>query len=118
MCSRYFALLTVVTATVLQTRGVAATFNIPNGDVAALKSAIAAANTNSQDDVINLAAGGLYTLATVDNVTSAPNGLPIVAADGGRTLTINGNNATIARGNASGTPAFRVLLESDTAAVI
>ncbi|MFN2477336.1 MAG: hypothetical protein ABR526_13465 [Chthoniobacterales bacterium] len=54
----------------------AATFNIADGDVAALKNAIAAANSNGADDIINLAAGGTYTLTAVDNTTSGPNGLP------------------------------------------
>jgi hypothetical protein len=40
----------------------AAVFNIPDGNVAALKNAILAANGNGQADVINLAANGTYTL--------------------------------------------------------
>jgi CSLREA domain-containing protein len=84
----------------------AATFNIANGDVTAFKNAITAANTNGQDDIINLAAGGTYTLTTVDN---GANGLPIVRTDGGHTLAINGNRTTITRSTASNTPAFRIL---------
>ena len=45
----------------------AATFNIPDGDVTALKAALAAANTNGQADIINLATGGTYTLTAIDN---------------------------------------------------
>ncbi len=96
----------------------AATFNIPNGDVAALKNAIAAANSNGQADVINLATGGLYTLTTVDNSTNGPNGLPVILNDvAGLDLTINGNGATIQRSTATPTPSFRILQISGGATV-
>ena len=85
----------------------AATFDIANGDVTAFKNAITAANTNGQDDVINLASGGTYTLTTVDN--NGANGLPIIRTDGGHALTINGNGTTITRSTAANTPAFRIL---------
>src|SRR3982751_1634062 len=39
----------------------AATFNIADGDVAGLINAINTANTNGEDDVINLAGDGVYT---------------------------------------------------------
>lgn len=84
----------------------AATFNIPDGDVAGLKAAITAANSNGQDDLIELAANGGYTLTTTDN---ALNGLPVVGPDGGKTLTIKGGGATIQRSFAGGTPQFRIL---------
>ena len=45
------------------------------------------------DDTINLAAGATYTLATVDNETDGPNGLPSITSQ----ITINGNGATIQR---------------------
>jgi len=87
----------------------AGTFNVGNGDVAALKRAIVSANTNGEDDIINLAANGAYTIDIPDNTTDGPNGLPVIGADGGRILTINGNNATIARSGNGGTPVFRIV---------
>lgn len=86
----------------------AATFSIPNGDVAALKRAIKAAGANAQADTISLAPNGLYTLAQVDNTLSGPNGLPLVEPDGGARLTIAGNGATLARSAVAGTPSFRL----------
>ncbi|MCH8061585.1 MAG: hypothetical protein IH861_03680 [Chloroflexi bacterium] len=81
----------------------AATFNIPDGDVAGLIAAINSANGNGQADVINLAAGGTYTLMVIDNVTEGNNGLPSFTSE----ITINGNGATILRSNTAGTPDFR-----------
>ncbi len=84
----------------------AATFNVPNGDVAALKSAIKTANSNGQNDIINLASGGSYAIVSVDNTPArttsdgpadGENGLPILKADGRSSLTFNGNGATIVR---------------------
>ncbi len=83
----------------------AATFNIANGDVAALKAAITTSNSNGQDDTIELATNGLYTLTAP---ASGLNGLPQVAADPGYTLTIHGNGATIRRSPAAGAPEFRI----------
>ena len=79
----------------------AANFNIPDGDVVALKNAIKAANTNGQSDIITLATGGTYALIATDNAEISPtdgvNGLPIIRVDGGNALTINGNGATLRR---------------------
>ena len=49
----------------------AATFDIPNGDVTALKAAL---NAPGSSNVINLAPGGVYTLTTVDNNIMGDNG--------------------------------------------
>jgi len=88
----------------------AAVFNIPNGDVAALKNAITTANGNGQADTINLAANGSYTLTAIDNSASGANGLPVIINNvSGLDLTINGNGATIQRSTAPGTPEFRIL---------
>jgi CSLREA domain-containing protein len=89
----------------------AATFNIANGDVAALVSALNIANGNSQQNIINLAANGSYTLTAVNNSTNGDNGLPVIVNNGASTptLTINGNGATIQRSTAGGTPNFRIL---------
>jgi predicted outer membrane repeat protein len=83
----------------------AAVFNIANGDVAGLKSAITTANANGQDDSIELAANGLYTLASRDSFL---DGLPQLGADGGHKLDIHGNGATIQRSTAGGTQTFRI----------
>src|ERR1044072_2309842 len=92
----------------------AAVFEIPNGDVAALAAAINTANTNSQSDIINLAANGTYTLTTVDNAVNGANGLPVIRNDStGLDLTINGQGATIQRSTVAGTPEFRILQIAD-----
>jgi fibronectin-binding autotransporter adhesin len=88
----------------------AAVFNIPNGDIAALKNAITSANGNGQADTINLAGVGTYTLTAVDNSMSGANGLPVIGNDvAGVDLTINGNGATIQRNDSPGAPEFRIL---------
>ncbi len=78
------------------------------GAVAELKADIAAANANGQTNTLNLFAGGVYTLTTVDNYLYGPDGLPPVAS----ALTVNGQGATIERSPASGTPAFRLFYVS------
>ena len=94
----------------------AATFNIADGDVAALKTAMNVASSNGEDDTINLAANGTYSLTTEDN---PGDGLPLIRADGGHSLTINGNGATIQRSTAVGTPMFRILyIDSDAHVVL
>src|ERR1700720_4119947 len=70
----------------------AATFNISDGNVAALINAIKTANNNRQNDTIELAANGTYSLTAS---YSGSDGLPIIGPDGGKTLTIHGNGATI-----------------------
>ncbi len=95
-----------------------AIFNIANGDVAALKSAIIAANANGEADTINLAPVGSYTLTAIDNSVNGANGLPVIISDvAGLDLTINGNGATIQRSTAPGTPEFRILQVGIGAAV-
>jgi CSLREA domain-containing protein len=93
----------------------AAIFNIADGDVTGLKNAINTANGNQQDDTINLATNGTYTLTTVDNTAFGPTGLPVLTDDSSNgtgpahSLTINGNGATLQRSTAGGTPDFRIL---------
>jgi hypothetical protein len=84
----------------------AAVFIVPDGDVAAFKTAINASNTNSEEDTIELASGGHYTLTDIDN---GADGLPVLGSDAGRKLTMHGNDATIQRSLANGTPMFRIL---------
>ena len=83
----------------------AAIFPIADGDVTGLKNAITTSNSNAQDDTIELAASGTYTLTVRDN---ALNGLPRILPDGGHTLTIHGNGATIQRSSVGGTLTFRI----------
>ena len=83
-------------------------FDIPDGDVSQLISSIATANTNGQDDVIILAAGGTYELTAVYTATNGATGLPIVGSDSGHILFVNGNGATLRRSTAGGTPDFRI----------
>lgn len=85
--------------------GNAAFINIGNGDITALKNAINAANSNGQDDTIQLAANGSYMLNAADN---GVNGLPQIGADGGHKLSILGNGSTIQRSEVTGTPNFRI----------
>jgi hypothetical protein len=84
----------------------AATFIIPDGDVAGLKNAINTSNSNGATDTIELATNGTYTLLTSDNVV---DGLPPITADGGKELTIQGHNSILQRSVAPGTPDFRIL---------
>src|SRR4051794_3122705 len=77
----------------------AGVFNVADGDIIGLKNAINAVNTNAEDDTIQLAAGGNYTLTAVDN---GVNGLPQLGADSGHKLTIIGNGATIRRSTVAG----------------
>jgi predicted outer membrane repeat protein len=52
-----------------------------------------------------LATNGTYTLTvSVDG----SNGLPVIFDDGGHTLVIHGNGATLQRSTAGGTPVFRI----------
>jgi hypothetical protein len=92
----------------------AAEFTVDDGDVAGLKTAINAANSNGEANTIRLAANGTYTLTAVDNTETtgngiAFNGLPMLTTE----ISIVGNGATIQRSDAEGTPAFRILQVSD-----
>src|SRR5438309_1806383 len=71
-----------------------------------LVSAINTANNPGffQSSTVTLTSGCTYTLSTADNATDGGNGLPMIT---GR-VTIRGNDATITRSAASGTPAFRI----------
>ena len=100
-------------------------FNVANNDVAALISAIIAANNNSEADIINLAANGVYDLTAVNNTISNPNigggnGLPAITnsfAGTGADITINGNGATIQR-NTAGDLRLLVIAGSGTEVII
>ncbi|MGI8604719.1 MAG: hypothetical protein ACR2OZ_17245 [Verrucomicrobiales bacterium] len=79
---------------------------------------MAAANSNGAGDTINLAAGGSYTLDTVDSLANGSNGLPVINNEvAGLDLTLNGNGAIIQRSTTVGTPEFRILQVGTGAAV-
>jgi hypothetical protein len=67
---------------------------------------IKAANAAGGSNTIMLAKKAVFTLTQVNNTSDGDNGLPVIAA--GDNLTIVGNNDTIERGYASGTPEFRL----------
>jgi hypothetical protein len=94
----------------------AATFNIADGDVAALISAIRTANSNGESNTINLAVKGNYVLTAAADNTNIAAGLPFVTSN--TLFTINGNGATIQRSTAVGTPDFLILQISAGAAIV
>jgi hypothetical protein len=67
---------------------------------------INAANAAGGSNTITLAKKSTFTLTQVNNTTDGPTGLPVIAS--GDNLTIVGNNDTIQRNTASGTPDFRL----------
>lgn len=69
------------------------TFNIPNGDITALRNAITSANnTPGTAVVINLATNGTYNFT--NTLSGSPNhALPIISNTAG--ITINGNGSTL-----------------------
>src|SRR5690606_32435349 len=73
-------------------------------DAASLIAAITTANSNGEADVIIFDADIALTVA--DNVTEGVNGLPNILADGGNSLTFEGNGFTLSR---SGAATFRIM---------
>jgi Ca2+-binding RTX toxin-like protein len=88
----------------LEDRSVPASYSAAT--VPELIAAIDAANVTAEADTISLTAGTTFTLTAVNNTSHGATGLPVIAA--GEDLTIVGNGATIERGTAAGTPAFRL----------
>jgi hypothetical protein len=86
----------------------AAVFNVADGDVTGLIAAITTANGNGENDTINLAVNGSYILSGVNNTTNGPNGLPVITADSGHALVVNGATTEIGASTATGTPSFRI----------
>jgi len=82
------------------------------GDVPALIAAINAANANGEADTITVAAGCVYTLNAIDNVTGGNNGLPSITSP----IVIEGNGATIRR-DLSAQDEFRLFHVADTGAL-
>ena len=93
---------------------VATAGTIAVGATCTLPDAVTAANTDtatggcaagSGADTIVLEPGAVYTLAAVDNAdANGPNGLPAVTSP----IAIEGNDATVERSSAPGTPDFRL----------
>lgn len=83
--------------------------NISRGDVTGLIAAINAANSNGQDNTINIT--GTYVLTAINDITDGNNGLPSITG----TVTINGGaGATIKRGHTSKIPLFRIFHVAET----
>ena len=97
----------IVVFEVLVRMAEAADFNIPAGNVQALKDAIIAANSNGESDLIQLASGSPPVSYTITDVDNGVDGLPVIGADGGHSLTIRGT-ATIQRSTSPSTPNFRI----------
>jgi hypothetical protein len=91
---------------ILEDRTVPAVFNVGPGDTATLIADITTANTNGDPtNTINLSASN-YNLSAINNFWYGPDGLPAISSN----LTINGNGATIQRGN--GADNFRLFYVS------
>ena len=95
----------------LENRDVPATFNIANGDTAALITAINTCNINNQPDTINLAVTGTYTFTAAADAADGGSALPTILRDTAdtNTVTINGQGSLLQRSSAAGTPNFRLL---------
>ena len=74
------------------------------GDPAELITAIDDANATPGPDVIELAAGCVYSFTTVNNYFYGPNALPVVASD----LTIEGHGAIVERSGSTNMRLFYV----------
>jgi hypothetical protein len=99
--------LTIVCVLFHSTAAQGATFNVADGDVPGLISAIHAANSTAEPDTIVLAPAGTYTLVAVaeDDGFAGGAGLPYIR----NPLTIQGQGATIQRSLADGIPDFRIV---------
>jgi len=99
----------------LECRLAPAVFNIANGDVNGLITAIKTSNTNNEPDIINLAPGGTYVFTTTVDPTLG-TALPSITTDNANTantLTFNGRGATLQR---TGDERFRFLIVDGTSA--
>jgi hypothetical protein len=75
--------------------------------VPALIQAIDNANANPSIDILDLSAGCVYEFSVVHNSSAyGDNSLPVITTH----VVINGNNVTMQRSSASGTPNFRFFL--------
>jgi hypothetical protein len=118
-----FALWGVQSAEALTSLSIQAGTNISVGcgNVVGLINAINTANASSTQTTITLGSECSYTLTTANNtVTSGSdvgsNGLPVITNS--KTITIKGDDPTIARSSASGTPAFRIFDIASTGSLL
>lgn len=81
----------------------AATLTLSTCDASELVAVMEMANANGEADTIELKAGCTYLFTEVNNSDFGFNALPTVTTN----ITIHGNDSTLARSNASGTPEFR-----------
>jgi hypothetical protein len=88
----------------LETRTLLANFTATN--TADLIADINASNQSPGPDTITLIANRIFTLNEMNNSTSGPTGLPVIAA--GEDLTIFGNRSVIERSTDPQTPPFRL----------
>ena len=91
----------LLTLECLEAREVPATFNVSAGDTQGLINAINVANTNQQDNTIELASNSTYKFTSIDNSIFGNTALPVIEANlfGGtvHTLTIEGAGASLKR---------------------
>jgi uncharacterized repeat protein (TIGR01451 family) len=88
-----------------------AIFNIANGDIPGLITAINTANINNEPDTINLAVNGKYNFTTAFDVANEV-ALPIIELDStiSNVLTINGRGSTFNNAGNPGTDTFRYFI--------
>ncbi|NEO86795.1 MAG: CHAT domain-containing protein [Spirulina sp. SIO3F2] len=79
-------------------------FTVSN--IADLITSINGANSNGENDTINLIPNTTFTINAINDTTDGANGLPSITADSSSSLTINGFGSTIER-DTSG-PNFRL----------
>lgn len=109
---RFFIFLVVLISSTLVFIPHSYAANFIVNDAASLIAAITAANSNGQPDVISFDADIALTVA--NDFTEGVNGLPSILADGGNSLTFEGNGFTLSR---SGAAAFRIMHISPGATV-
>lgn len=73
------------------------TFVIPDGNVPALVAAIQTANTNGEQDIIELAANGTYVVDSISSSLDGGSAFPHIAPDNDHGVAIVGRGATIVR---------------------
>ncbi|HUN08364.1 MAG TPA: choice-of-anchor Q domain-containing protein [Aggregatilineales bacterium] len=109
---RFFIFLVVLISSTLVFIPHSYAANFIVNDAASLIAAITAANSNGQPDVISFDADIALTVA--NDFTEGVNGLPSILADGGNSVTFEGNGFTLSR---SGAAAFRIMHISPGATV-
>ena len=79
---------------------------------------LAVTSVDGEDDTINLASNGTYTLTAVDTViANGPNGLPAIEKGWPHPARLMATGATIARSTTAGTPTFRIFEVAGNASI-